>query len=143
MKVKKSILTLREFWVVESNLVSVLPVKENQLFEDISLDIDFDILEGEDNFKLILRIEGNKGKKKKIGYSFTIVSEGIFNFTKKIEEKETNSMLLFSALPMMIANVRGYLANISAYAPFGKYLLPSIDMKDLIENKQKMVSRFP
>ncbi len=143
MKVKKSILTLREFWIVESNLVSVLPVKENQLFQDIDLDIDFDILEGEDNFKLILRIEGNQGKKKKIGYSFTIVSEGVFNFTKKIEEKETNSLLLFSAVPMMIANVRGYLANITAYAPFGKYLLPSIDMKDLIENKQKIASSFP
>ncbi len=137
MKIKKSILTLTEFWIVESNLVSILPLNEKQLFQDIDLDIDFDILEADEYFKLVLKIEGNKGKKKKVGYSFTIVSEGIFNFTKKIEEKEMNSMLLFSALPMMIANIRGYLANITAYAPFGKYLLPSIDMKDLIESKQK------
>lgn len=137
MKIKKSILTLTEFWIVESNLVSILPLNEKQLYQEISLDIDFDILEADEYFKLVLKIEGNKAKKKKVGYSFTIVSEGIFNFTKKIEEKEMNTLLLFSAVPMMIANVRGYLANITAYSPFGKYLLPSIDMKDLIENKQK------
>jgi len=136
MKIKKSILELKKFWVSESHLAVISALEEEDV-QDIPLDIDFEILIGDELFKLVLQLEGNKGKNKKIGYSFKIVAEGIFGFTKEMEREDIERFLLFSALPMMIANTRGYLNVLTMYAPLGQYILPSVDMTDLVEQKTK------
>ena len=137
MKIKKSILELHKFWVVRSQFLVNPPSENQQTPENIELDIDFEILVGEDLFKIVLQLEGNKGKKRKVGYSFKIEVEGIFGFSEKMSEEDSQHILLYSAIPMMIANTRGYLANITSYSFFGQYLLPSVDINNLIEKKVK------
>lgn len=142
MKVKKSLLNLRNF-VVFASFFEAIPFEKEQnkgVLPDIPLNIDLDIVTNPDDknlYNIVLEVSGNRSKKRLPGYSFLIACEGIFSIAEreKFEKDKLDQLLLFSAVPMVISSLRGYLANISSYSIYGQYLLPSIDLQDLIKKK--------
>jgi preprotein translocase subunit SecB len=141
MEIKKSPLLFHEFIVIDSHLETVFDTKSAKCnFNKIPLSIDFDTFKAHDNnnlFNVALTINGNNIDKPKLGYKYSINAHGIFEITrfKEFEKEEVDRFLLYSALPMLISSVRSYLLNITSYAPYGKYLLPAIDLSDLVKQK--------
>lgn len=147
MKAKKSPLKLLDFSVFESKFDFIPPNEESNEISDkdlqeLPISFDFDQYEpkdGPENRKIIeINIKINDSGKK-IGYSMNITASGIFEVYdyENLEEKMIINLLGMSSLNLMINNLRGYLINITTYAPLGVYVLPPIDIGDLIEKKKK------
>ena len=67
-----------------------------------------------------------------IGLLFAFAS-----FHVAAQTPEGNAPGLFTALPLTVSMVRSYLYSMSASYPHSHYLLPSIDLVDLINHKFK------
>lgn len=140
MKVKKSVLNFEQFIVFSSHFDAIpLQEKGEGKLKDIPLNIDVDILTTPQNqsvYNVVVEITGNNGKKKLPGYSFFVGSEGIFTLNQKDLQKEMiDQLLAYSAVPMVINSIRGYLLNLSSYAIYGQYLLPAIDIQQIVQQK--------
>ncbi len=141
MEIKRSPLIYEDFVILDSHIQTI--VKDNSVkcdLDNIPLEIDFETLVSKDNdekYNLALNINGNDIKNPVMGYKFSIIANGFFELKKINEDNEdkANQFLLYSALPMLISSVRNYLINITSYAPYGKYILPAIDLPDLIKQK--------
>ncbi|MEA3448453.1 MAG: hypothetical protein U9Q98_08415 [Bacteroidota bacterium] len=143
MEAKNSPLRLLDFTIFSSKIESYLP--ENP--EDINLNalpinIDFERLSSddpEDNSKMIkIQIKINPSKKK-YGYVMSFEAGGIFDIapSSNINKEIKNNLLGISAVSIMISQLRVYIQNITSYSTCGTYLLPPIDINDLIEKKVK------
>jgi preprotein translocase subunit SecB len=47
-------------------------------------------------------------------------------------------LLQFSAVSIALNSLRGFISSLTANAPFGRYILPSIDVNDLFRQKAKV-----
>ena len=143
MKIKQSPLKFEEFYILDSHFQTLNTNDIQKItIENIPIDIDFDILLNEkenDLFNIVLILNGNIKEKPEYGYRFTIISNGIFRLKDldNLDINIANQFIYFSALPILINSIRTYLLNISSFAPFGKYLLPAIDLKDLLKKREK------
>lgn len=141
MEIKKSPLLFHEFIIVDSHLETVFDAKPAKCdFAKIPLEIDFETFKANENehlYNVALNINGNNLDNPVIGYKFSIIANGIFELTRfeEFDKEKVDQFLLFSALPMLISSVRNYLLNLTSYAPHGKYLLPAIDLNDLVKRK--------
>lgn len=63
-----------------------------------------------------------------MGYIATKVYEGL-------NDRQHQNQVSIPAINSAINFLRGYIANITAYAPLGKYILPTIDLADLLKSK--------
>ncbi len=94
-------------------------------------DIDFRIERNDE--KDIYRIVVDVGSKaREAGYSYDVSAVGFFAMHDDIDPKRCDQLLLNSALPMMISAIRGYIADMTAHSVYGRYMLPTIDMLDLL-----------
>ncbi|HCN36653.1 MAG TPA: hypothetical protein DIS94_02945, partial [Bacteroidetes bacterium] len=92
----------------------------------------------------ILAMNINTQKLRLPGYSFSILSSGKFlikNFDSHPEDEKTN-FIFRSSLPMMIANCRAFLSNVTAFGKFGKYSLPSVDITHFLNNYKPEESKI-
>jgi len=142
MMVCKSDLNIEKLTVIACNLATVpVTTKQKQpLFDYPDLDTDFKILSNSNDksrFKLFLSISCNVSENKKPGYSFSLVSEGMFQLLNaEDKEKEViDQYLLYTALPILISHVRTYLLNTTSYYPYGAYILPCFDLATLIKEQ--------
>jgi preprotein translocase subunit SecB len=141
MQVKKSPLMLDEVFIIASNIIS-FPENEESTgsLNDFDIDIDFDVYSNDadnDARRVVVSISGNNPDNPSPGYCFSIVAQGTFNYNKdsKIKKKDKDILLTHSAIPIVIGQIRSYLSTLTALGPFGSYLLPSIDMNNLLELK--------
>lgn len=143
MQVHKSPLILEESFVIASNILSVpIPESFNGQLNDFTIELDFDIfLNEEDNDarRIILSIQGNDQEKPVPGYCFSVVAQATFNYDKTIKtsKKEKDILLTHSAIPMLIGHIRSYISTLTANGPFGVYLLPAVNMNDLLKQKEE------
>ena len=54
----------------------------------------------------------------------------------KLSNDERASLLNYSGLSITINHVRGFIAALTSYAPFGRYNLPTIDVNSLLSQKK-------
>ncbi|MDD3050580.1 MAG: hypothetical protein PHR06_05480 [Candidatus Cloacimonetes bacterium] len=145
MEFKKSPLIFEDFAILESNLTTIMKENSKCDFDSIPLDIDFDLLiniKEEGFFNLMLKLKGNDVTEPLLGYKFSIIASGIFRLPNDVNDKDREQQfLLYSALPMLISSARNFLVNLTSYAPFGKYLLPAVDLKSLIETKASKMEK--
>ena len=70
---------------------------------------------------------------------YQILAEGISIFrlhnAKEMNNKTLTNLKNISALSIAINNLRNYITNMMAYGPFGKFILPAIDVNQLIKTK--------
>jgi len=141
MQVKKSPLILEEVFIIASNIISVPETEESTgQLNEFDIDVDFDIYTSDqdvDARRVVVSISGNDPDNPIPGYCFSIVAQGTFNYNKeeKIRKKDKDILLTHSAIPIVIGQIRSYISTLTALGPFGSYLLPSIDMNNLLASK--------
>jgi preprotein translocase subunit SecB len=144
MKAKFSPLQLLDFKLLESHYEFIVPEEEGfnvkDLFQSYPVDIDFGIgkTEVEGEIQLFTKIEVNFGKKKSLpGYKLMVEGGGTFRIQdpENVDEGLRNNLSQFSTLNMMINNLRNIMYQITNLGPMGGYLLPPIDISQLLRDK--------
>ena len=141
MKPQASPLQILDFAItqLEFHLVPPEDVNEDptQYFRRYDLDIDFGI-STDDFIKAYIKAEINLDDKLP-GYSILAEAACIFQFDQNtgLPEDVRKSMEGFSTIYIALNSLRGLISNFTANAPFGRYILPSIDLNDLIEKKKE------
>ncbi|HPQ35749.1 MAG TPA: protein-export chaperone SecB [Tenuifilaceae bacterium] len=148
MRAKQSPLKLAVFHLVKNSFEFIVP-KEDEiipqvLFESYPIDIDFahqQLPDSTTHIQVFVEIKINNSKKKS-GYSIVVEGMGVFQLDdKNLENEVAYNLRIFSSLNMMINNLRNIIAQQTAFAPMGVYLMPPIDIKDLIGKKMEKGSK--
>jgi preprotein translocase subunit SecB len=141
MIVKESKFVLENFLITGINWKCIPQESISDKLSSIPIEIDFDIFEAKEDdrkFKIVLIISSGNNDEKRPGYHFSVLSEGYFEITDKIYDTKKeikDNYLLLSAVPIMINSIRLFLVSVSSNGPFGKWLLPTIDIHDLVSQK--------
>jgi len=71
---------------------------------------------------------------------YQILAEGISIFrlcnTQEIDNKTLKNLKNISALSIAINHLRNYITNMTIYGPFGKFILPAVDVNQVIKKKK-------
>jgi preprotein translocase subunit SecB len=144
MKAKFSPLQLLDFKLLETKYEFIIPDEEEidikDLFQSYLVDIDFEIgkTDVQEEIRLFTKIEVNFGKKKSLpGYRLMVEGGGTFRIQdpENVDEGLRNNLSQFSTLNMMINNLRNIMYQITNLGPMGGYLLPPIDISQLLRDK--------
>jgi len=147
MKVELSPLKFKSFYVTEISYEFNLEAEDGELeLDELPYDIDIDYLPGNSSdsiFAVYIKLQVNNGKSKLPGHSFFINAGGLFEIDPDLEfpESALKNLRNLSPLTMLISSLRGFIKQLSSNSPQGGYLLPSIDIFDLIEKKGKKKKR--
>ena len=140
MKPQLSPLILNDFAIINCNFKFTAPPEKTnirKIVEEYALDIDFAIVKDKDNTRVFIKASINQGDNNLPGYS--IFAEGVAIFelisTSSLSEDDKKSLLQYSAVSIAINSLRGFISSLTANAPFGKYILPSIDVNNLFQQK--------
>lgn len=140
MKAKPSPLEIVDFAVINFELNFIPPQKiedDSRLnWDAYDLDIDFNV-NTNDYLRVFLKATINQQRLP--GYRIFAEVACIFRFNEniKISESEKKSMEGFSTIYIGLNCLRGFISQFTASGPLGRYVLPSIDLNDLIEKKKK------
>lgn len=143
MKLSKSPLILKDFFILSSQYRFVESKDEqvdaHALFESYNLEFDFIAREEPTGDVLIfVKIGINDVDSPLPGYS--IFAEGVGIFTMEeghgLNEREQSQLFYGSGLSIAINNLRNYLSNMTMYFPFGRYLLPTVDLNEIHDIKR-------
>jgi preprotein translocase subunit SecB len=155
MIAKKSPLVLETFFVVENRFKFIQPEEEiedvqTELFSAYEIDLDFTIrpvLNESDNiikFNVYTKMGVNQLKTPKSGYSSFVEGIGAFSLSKEnLTDLDVDNLTNLSSVSIMINCLRGVLMDISSNAPLGRFILPSIDVNDLLKQKLNKGKRKP
>lgn len=142
MIVKESPLVLSNFLLLKSSFEFIEPKSESEvaitdIFKKYGVDVDYSIRGDGNNANIFVKVEVNNADERFCGYSLMFEGVGIFGFEENndLSVDEKRSLIYYSAISICISNIRAIIANMTAYGPFGRYLLPSIDLNDLIVSK--------
>lgn len=148
MKIKPSQLELRDFSVINFQTKFIPPEEKTDvraLFNQYEVDVNFAIKKTENNFYNVFVkaiINSDKTKDQLPGYEILTECVGIFEMIENdLSEKDIQSLVTNSSLVMTLNFLRIHLADVTSHFPLGRYFLPSIDMKDLLEQKQKLIEK--
>ena len=145
MIVTKSPLLLKSFTVLNSSCHTIpfsemeggASFKETQ--DKYAIDLDFGIKKEKLSGQTLIFVKLSINPEKNPGYSIFAEGVGIFSFdeTEELSEKDKRGLIQYSAVSICITNVRSFVANMTAYSPFGIYNFPSIDMNALLKQKSE------
>lgn len=141
MKPKSSPLEILDIAITQMDF-KFIPPKEDQnissFFKKYEIDVDFGI-QSNDYLMVYISATVNKGESPLPGYSFFAEATCVFELDKKVDlQKDIKDNLEgFSTIYISLNSLRGFISNFTANAPFGRYILPSVDLNDLIEKKKK------
>jgi len=111
-------------------------------FNEYELDIDFSI-HTDEVIHVFVKAEINRGKKILPGYSIFAEIACVFEFNKEIiiPTEAKASIEGFSTIYIALNSLRGFINQVTATGPIGRYILPSVDLNDLIKRKQEIVTK--
>lgn len=142
MKAKISPLRLLAFQLLDSSYEFIVPQEKEvipqELFNAYSIDIDFNhqtFTDVSSRFQVFLEIEVNKSRKI-AGYCLKLTGMGIFELDENnLTEREINNLKWYSPINMLINNLRNIISQTTAFGPMSVYLLPPINVMDLVKQK--------
>jgi len=144
MIAKKSPLILNNFFLLSHKYQFIHPTEAPniiEIMENYHIEIDFGIQGVNDEFfQLFTKIDINNNDKSLPGYKLFIEGACVFAFDKtaNLSEIDKASLLHISGINICINSLRNIIAIITSNGPFGKYTLPSIDVNQLLEDKNQM-----
>jgi len=143
MLAKKSPLILKNFLLLRQTFQFIQPEEEvaiSEITDKYTIDIDFAINKPDDFYQCFLKIEINQADTPLPGYQIFIEGVGIFAIDNAFElsEEERGNLIQYSSISICINSLRSIISNITSFAPFGKYILPSIDVNELLKDKVAM-----
>ena len=143
MKVKKSPLSFINTRLLESNIKVVITSSKNYTNDDVikmsdkyDIDIDFARPKVEDNIMQVFMKASINDNQKVDGYK--ILCECVCMFTldeANLTKDEINNLKNYSTLYITLNTLRNFILDATAKFPLGIYLLPSIDLNELIKQK--------
>ncbi len=139
--INSSDLIIKKFYITNTTLLSIFPESGQRIrLSTLKIAGDFDIftsVKKEDEYNFIVNFNIKCNEEEKPGYYFDIGAVGEFTLkdTENLREKIEQQYVLYTALPMVINSLRIYLQNITAMHAFGTYLLPTLDLNELIKSK--------
>lgn len=142
MIAQSSAIKLEHFAVLQSHYEFEQPKKNikdvQKIFDAYEIDIDFAHHdEEEDNtIHVFVKIGINQAKKTLPGYKLLVEGVGIFSLKEEnLTEEKKNNLKFYSTVSIIVGYLRNTLSGITASAPYGPYLLPTIDMQHLFALK--------
>lgn len=140
MLAKKSPLILKNFLLLRQTFQFIQPEEEvaiSEITDKYAIDIDFAINKPDDFYQCFLKIEINQADTALPGYQIFIEGVGIFAIDNsfQLSEEERGNLIQYSSISICINSLRSIISNITSFAPFGKYILPSIDVNELLKDK--------
>ena len=141
MELKNSPLQIIDFAVLKFTFDSIFGNSENNELDiyKYPVEVDFGMNEIKGGIRIFYMKVHSNIEKPEPGYSFFIETAAQFKITneKKLDKKLLINLLSYSIVAMSFTNIRTILLNMSSYSPFGKYILPSVDVEKLIKDKTK------
>jgi preprotein translocase subunit SecB len=145
MKARLSPLSILDFGITSldfKTIPSENPGDDPQaFFPKYDIDIDFGINPGK-YINVYITAKVNAGEEKLPGYSLCAQAACFFKFDEEsdLSKPQIAAMEGFSTVYIALNSLRGLISNFTANAPFGRYILPSIDLNDLIAKKRALIS---
>jgi hypothetical protein len=140
MILKHAKIQQKKFVVLESK-IEINNTEEKKTTNILPFDLNFEILipSGDSRtIRVILEITVNSERSYDEFVIYTRTGAE-YHFTEELskESKEYHALLSGSALPCLINQTRLYLKTMTSYFPIGEYILPMIDMRDLLKQKSR------
>src|SRR6056297_2908943 len=144
MIAQSSAIKLENFAVLQSHYEFEQPKKElkdvQKIFDAYEIYIDFAHHDDEEDntIHVFVKIGINQAKKTLPGYKLLVEGVGMFSLKEEdLPVEKINNLKFYSTVSIIIGYLRNTLSGITASAPFGPYLLPTIDMQHLFALKGK------
>lgn len=125
------------------NPTGVEEVDTADLFSRYIVDVDFAI-SPQDNLTYAVFVKATVNKKAALpGYVLSAEGVSTFQFIDRssLSEEVFNNLLVYSGVAMAAQQLRSRLADLTAIGPFGKYMLPTLDMNDLLAQKRRATEK--
>lgn len=140
MKAQLSPLILLDFAILNSSFKFIAPAENidiRKLVADYLIDIDFAIIQDSDGTRVFIKTAINQAETEMPGYSIFAEAVAIFELSKTttLKAEDKKALLQYSAVSIALNSLRGFISSLTANAPFGKYILPSIDVNNLFQQK--------
>ncbi len=144
MKATPSPLQLTDFQLLNLQYRFVNPTDTNEidtdeLFGRYGIDVDFAIRRQDDTNVTIFTKAAVNHDAAQPGY--VLFAEGISSFQltdpSALPEAKRQNLVVFSGVGIAMQQLRSRIADLTSFAPFGKYMLPTLDMDDLLKQKQE------
>ena len=106
---------------------------------------DFNIKEREKGKDYILNVRftfgPSKQEEEKNPYNISISLSGHFLFPGKTDKQKRDRLLLLNGTSILYGIARGLISQITANSVHGKWVIPTVNFIELIENRQKIIGR--
>jgi hypothetical protein len=145
MKPAPSPLNIIDFAILNFELNFVAPATENanggndlrSYFNNYDLDVDF-YIHSDSILQVFIKAYINRKEERLPGYSIYAEIACLFDYNKDIpvSPEAKSNIEGYSTVYMALNSLRGFISQITANGPVGRYILPSIDLNDLIEQKK-------
>lgn len=145
MKISKSKLGFVDFLVLHTEYAFVESKKRvevKDVFNAYEVELDFGkkkepLKNGIIRINIHIRIMINMEDNPQPGYKIAAAGVGLFELAadEEMDKKEAANLENISALSISINAMRNYIAQLTAHGPFGKFVLPAVNVNDLIKEK--------
>lgn len=115
-----------------------------EITEQYPIEIDFVVQKvNEEFYQLFTKIGVNNAEKPLSGYKLFIEGACIFSFDKSanLSEIDKSNLLHLSGISICINSLRNIIATITTNGLFGKYTLPTIDVNQLLADKNEIIEK--
>jgi preprotein translocase subunit SecB len=111
-----------------------------------TIDLDFDISRNSDNqldFMICLMVDINPREEDflKCDYRIHLKLTGFFSFADGTTEDTIKNMIAPNGLSMLYGVARGVVANVTSTSWHGKFVLPSMNLTEVIKRKAETASK--
>ncbi len=138
-------LNLDDYYIDEFSLV----VNRDHVSKEIhcgTIDLDFDINRNSDrplDFMICLRVDINSSEEdfQKCEYRIHLDLTGFFSFEEGTTEDTIKKMIAPNGLSMLYGVARGLVANATAMSWHGKFVVPSLNLIEIIRRKGEAASK--
>lgn len=146
MKARLSPLLLKDFAIINCDFKFIPSPKDidfRKLVSEYMIDLDFAIDTNKGITRVFIKAGINKGEKKLPGYSIFAEGAAFFELSEDdtLSEDDKKSLLGYSAISIALNSLRGFIITLTANAPLGKYIFPSIDVNKLFRDKINLTTK--
>jgi preprotein translocase subunit SecB len=144
MRIEPSDLVVERTCVNASYFVTIYAERPSRNKPNIAvpLEIEYDVHKTGRSYTLRVELKTTDDEEFKDdpGYRFSVLAELVFRFSGRLSKTHRDSYIRYSAVSLAIAYIRGYLSNVTSYGFYGQYMLPAIDLDDLVKKALRKAS---
>lgn len=148
MKAEESKVQFDDFMIVKVDMAFKIPqdiekeINPEEIMKKYHIDFDYGFRRHDKSLYMFVKIGINRQENPMEGYIIFCEGVGILEppDLDSLTSKERQDIKVL-ALSYGINQLRGYLTNLTSFGSFGAYLLPILDLKDIIVKKQKEINK--